>query len=215
MFTGLDYDFDWYTFEYEYCENPEASKPNENDEKYLKYSELLLEALEAGCGYRVEWKDTLYLSPCPIVSIDEQNRFHSTTKPAIYWKDGEEFYYLRGVNFEKKWWTKIVKDKFKAEEVFAIDNLEHRRIAYEMMDKTKMKALKDYKILDEVKEDGYGYEMKIVSFTVKNIEQPLKYLNCFCPTTGREYYIGTNEEKCWDAKNKSFGLDNITWIKEF
>jgi len=79
---------------------------DENDKKYLEYSELLLEALEAGLGYRVEWEDVLYLAPCPIVKIEEQNRFHSTKEPAIRWKGGREFYYLHGVNFEKKWWLR-------------------------------------------------------------------------------------------------------------
>jgi hypothetical protein len=52
---------------------------------------------------------------------------------------------LNGITFDKKWWTKIVNDTMSPEEIFAIDNIEHRRIAYEMMDKTKMKQLKDLK----------------------------------------------------------------------
>ena len=214
--TGLDYDFDWYVQEFEYCLNPDSDRlPNENDKIYLKYSELLLEALEAGLGLRVEWEDVLYLVPIAVVRIDELNRFHSTKEPAIRWKGGKEFYYLHGINFEKKWWTKVVKDKLSPEEIFAIDNLEHRRIAYEFMDKTKMKSLKDYKVLDEVKDDGYGYPMKIISFTVKNVDEPLKYLNVFCPSTGREYFIGTKYEKCLEAKAQSFGFEEIEFIKEW
>ena len=215
-YTALDYDFDWFIQEFEYCENPSDAKPNENDKIYLEYCELLMQAKEAGLGYRVEWKDTLYLCPTPIVKIDQQNRFHSTKEPAIRWKGGKEFYYLNGVNFEKKWWTKIVNDKFKPEEIFAIDNLEHRRIAYEYMDKTKMKKLKDFKILDKVV-DSYGNPMKVISFSVKGIEEPLKYLNCFCPTTKREYYIGTNEDTCNQAKAKSFGFDEseLDFISEW
>src|SRR5574343_334700 len=41
---ALDYDFDWYVQEFEYCLNPSNKKPNENDLKYIAYSELLLEA---------------------------------------------------------------------------------------------------------------------------------------------------------------------------
>lgn len=216
--TALDYDFDYFVFEHEYCLNPDSYRlPNEHDEKYLKYSELLLEGLEAGLGYRAEWEDTLYLCPTPIVKIDELNRFHSTTEPAIRWKGGEEFYFLHGVSFDKKWWIKVVKDKMSPETIFAIDNLEHRRIAYEYMDKTKMKKLKDYKILDEVKDDGKGNAMKVISFSVKGIKEPLKYLNCFCPTTGREYFIGTNFDTCWEAKAQSFGFkaDEIQFINEW
>ena len=136
---------------------------------------------------------------------------------ALEFSDGTGLYCLHGVNFEKKWWDKIVNDKMSSEEIFAIDNLEHRRIAYEFMNKTKMKRLKDYKILDEVKDDSYGYPMKVISFTVKNVTEPLKYLNVFCPSTGREYFIGTAEDKCEQAKAKSFGFNSneLQFIKEW
>src|SRR3990167_3319448 len=79
--TALDEEFYYFVFTYEYCENPNKEhSPNENDRKYLEYSELLLQALEYGLGYRVEWEDTLYLVPTPLVLIDERNRFHSTEK---------------------------------------------------------------------------------------------------------------------------------------
>ena len=144
--SAVDYDFGWFVIEHEYCINQDGgTPPNDNDKKYLEYSKLLMEAKETGLGYRVEYEDILYLVPTPLVLIDEQNRFHSETKPAIRWKGGAERYFLHGVSFEKEWWTKIVKGKLSAEEVFAIDNLEHRRIAYEYLDKSKMKALKDYR----------------------------------------------------------------------
>ena len=211
--TALDYDFDWYVTEYEYCQNPSNDKPNENDKNYLKYSELLMNAKEYGLGYRVEWEDTLYLVPTPLVKIDSQNRFHSETEPAIRWKGGKGFYFLQGVKFEKKWWDKIVNDKMSAKTVLAIDNAEHRRIAYEYMDKKKMKALKDYKVLEELKDDK-GYPMKIISFELPEIGT-IKYLNCFCPSTGREYFIGTDKDKCKEAKDASFGLENINYINEW
>ena len=219
-FTALDYDFDWFVIEHEYIKNRKdnpGDEPNENDFKYLEYCELLMQAKEAGLGYRVEYEDTLYLVPTPIVKIDEQNRFHSTKEPAIRWKNGAEFYFLRGISFDKEWWSKIVNDELDPETIFAIDNLEHRRIAYEFMDKTKMKQLKDYKVLDEVSDDGYGNPMKIVSFKVEQVNEPLKYLNCFCPSTKREYFIGTNFDTCNEAKARSFGFNasELEFIKEW
>jgi len=198
-------------------QNPKGLEITDNDKKYFKYSQLIIKAKELGLGYFYDYKDTLHLIPVPIILCDEQGRPHSTKKPAIYWKGGEKLYYLRGVKLEKEWWSKIVNDELKPEEVFAIDNLEHRQVAYEFMDKTKMKSLKDYKVLDEVKDDGYGYPMKIISFSVKEVLQPLKYLNCFCPSTGREYYIGTNKDTCNEAKAASFGFkaDEIEFIKEW
>ena len=215
--SALDYDFDWFVIEHEYCANRKdnlGDEPNENDKKYLAYSELLLEALEAGLGYRVESEDTLYLVPTPVIRIDEQNRFHSTKEPAIRWKGGAEQYYLRGVRFDQDWWQKIVNDELDPETIFAIDNLEHRRIAYEYMDKTKMKQLKDFKVLDE-QVDEKGNQMKIVSFTVKGVDESLKYYNCFCPSTGREYFVGTDKDKCIEAKAASFGLSDVGWVNEW
>ena len=100
------------------------------------------------------------------------------------------------------------------DEIFAIDNIEHRRIAYEYMDKSKMLQLKDYKILDE-QLDSKGNMMKVISFTVQNMDEPLKFYNCFCPSTGREYFIGTDKNTCVKAKAQSFGLEDVEFINEW
>jgi len=211
----VDIDFDWSVCQFEYIENPELEKPNENDIKYLKYSQLVIKAKELGLGYFCDWEDTLHLVPVPIISCDEQGRYHSIKKPAIHWKGGEEIYYLNGVRFEKEWWTKIVNDTLTPDEVFAINNAEHRRIAYEFMDKAKMKQLKDYKVLDEAI-DNDGNTMKIFSFTVQNMKEPLKFYNCIEPTTKREFFLQVNVDKCWEAKKSLIGItDEVEFIKRW
>jgi hypothetical protein len=132
-------------------------------------------------------------------------------------KRGNFKYYLNNVNFTREWFMKIRFDQLKASEVFAIDNIEHRRIAYQFMDKTKMKELEDFEVLDRVENDGYGYPMQIVSFTVQNMSEKLKFMNVFCPSTGREYYIGTNATTCGAAKAASFGLteDEAEFVNEW
>jgi len=57
--------------------------------------------------------------------------------------------------------------------------------------------------------------MRIVSFSIKGFDQPFKYLNCFCPSTGREYYLETQQDKCEMAKSKSFGMDKVEFDEEF
>ena len=130
--TALDYDFDWFVVEHEYCinrkDNP-GEEPNENDKKYLEYCELLMQAKEQGLGYRVEWENTLYLAPTPLVKIDTQNRFHSERTPSIRWKDGKEFYYLNGVNFEHDLWKKVISGMMTFSEILKIENTEQRLIA--------------------------------------------------------------------------------------
>ena len=78
-----------------------------------------------------------------------------------------------------------------------------------------MKEL-DYKILDEVENDGYGYSMKIYSFELEGFNSPFYFLNCFCPSTGREFMLETRQISCWKAKMNSFGLnEKERFIKEW
>ena len=212
--VSSDYDYDYGICVFEYLQNPDQNKPNENDRKYLKFFELMIKAKEYGAGYFCDDKDTLYIVPVPIIRLDEEGRYHSTTHPAISWK-GEKLYYLNGIKLDKEWWNKIRQDKLSAEEVFAIDNIEHRRIAYEYMDKTKMKKLKNFKVLDE-KIDDKGNLMKIVSFNVQNMDEDLIFYNCICPSTKREFFVQTKEKTCEKAKNQSFGISGkVKWTEEW
>src|SRR3990167_6951937 len=124
-------------------------------------------------------------------------------------------YVFENLNWNNvEWINKILGDKLTAEEVFAIDNIEHRRVAYQYMDKSKMKQLKDYKILD-TGTDEKGNPAKIVSFTVQNMKEPLLFYDCICPSSGREYFIQT-EKKTWkEAKATSFGLEEVEFINEW
>ena len=86
----------------------------------------------------------------------------------------------------------------------------------EAMEKTKMSALKDFKVLDE-KIDNHGLKMRVVSFNVQNMKEDLLFYNCFCPTTKREYYLGTSEKTCEEAKAQQFGFkaNDIKFLKEW
>ena len=205
---SLAYDSDWASW-YDFY-NKIGVINHDKANQYIGY-------LKAGAFYVMMFEKKCFVMKRPVViEQNERKQLHSTKGPALVFADGVKVYKLNGVTFEKKWWTKVVKDKFSPEEIFAIDNLEHRRIAYEYMDKTKMKKLKDFKVLDETI-DVYKNPMKVISFSVKNVEEPLKYLNVFCPTTGREYFIGTAEDKCNQAKAKSFGFkeEEIEFIQEW
>ncbi|MDE2015897.1 MAG: hypothetical protein KGI72_05240 [Patescibacteria group bacterium] len=102
---------------------------------------------------------------------------------------------------------RVLADDLSASEVFAIEDVEHRRVAYERMDKLKMRELPGLKTEDEVKDDGYGYPMRIISFKSDKYDTPFYFLNCFCPSEGREFFVETRETKCWRAKMASFGLN--------
>ena len=123
-------------------------------------------------------------------------------------------YRLNNIEFNREWFLKIKNDTLQPDKVFAIDNAEHRRIAYEFMDKSKMKSLKDYKILNKTK-DSKGNDCKIISFTVQNMKTPLLFYNVLCPSTKREYFLQVDIKTCIEAKNRLFGKENIEFTEEW
>jgi hypothetical protein len=140
-----------------------------------------MQAMEYGLGYRVEWEDKLYLVPTPIVRIDERNRFHSLTSPAIRWKNGAEFFYLNGVNFEKDLWEKVVNKTISSKEVLSLDNIEQRMAALRVIGVEKI--LETATLIDHAK----GYEL----YQIKNIFTiTAYYLKYADPSTGRVYISG-------------------------
>jgi hypothetical protein len=129
-------------------------------------------------------------------------------------RDGKFTYQIANVGFSKSLFDAVRRDSLTAQEVFVIENIEQRRIAYERMDKIKMRDLPDLKILDDII-DAYGNPMRIVSFNLAGFKEPFKYLNCICPSSGREYYIETKQNKCEAAKAQSFGLRDVQFEKEW
>jgi len=116
-------------------------------------------------------------------------------------------YRINNVVFDRALFNKVRLGKLKAAEVFSITNTEQRRVAYERLDKSKMAELPNLEVLDEVANDGYGYPMRVISFTLNGYKEPFRYLNCFCPSTGREYYLETQQQSCEAAKSASFGIN--------
>ncbi len=208
--NALDYDFDWYIFEFEYCQNPDKDKlPNKNDFKYLAYCDLLIKANEAGLGYMVEHEDILYCVPTPLVLIDAQNRFHSLEKPSIRWKGGAEFYYIHGANFDKGLWEKIVNKKLEALEILKLSNIEQRYIALKLFGASNLlKELKGELLDKSNRNELYG---------LKNIipDKILKLLKYRCPSTGREYvkFVPYEFENADVAQAWSFGISEEEYKK--
>jgi len=160
----------------------------------------------------IQFEDICLVCGLPeYVKQNSDNRLHSTDSPAIKFSDGFELYYLNGVQIEKDLFDKI--PKMKASDVFKIGNTEQRRVVYEIMDKAKMKSLKNYKTLSKAKDGKYW--MKVVEFNIDGFREPFRYLNCKCPSTGREYFLETEESDCRTAKAKSFGFNNINFTREW
>jgi hypothetical protein len=134
-------------------------------------------------------------------------------------QEGDFTYKIDDIDFDKKLFDGVRKGHLAAQEVFAIENAEQRRVAYTRMDKTKMAQLKDFKVISTAKDgkdiNGKTLKAEVVSFKMPGYDDPFRYLHCFCHSTGREYYIETQEDDVKKAKARSFGLDALKFGKEW
>ena len=152
------------------------------------------------------------------ISRDERHRLHNTKGPAIKFADGYELNFIQGGAFnDKKLFKGIVKGTLSAEYILTkIENTEQRRIAWELMDKAKIKKLKNLKVLDE-QVDGKGKKMKIFTFTVKGFNIPFYIYEGIDASTNRYYHLETDKKDCWSAKAGFVGLkaDEVIYIEEY
>ena len=192
------------------CENAKASFPKLKSVSGYVYvcenAKVSFPKLESVSGF-VDVRNGDIKLEKQLWKIASKNQWYVSEKSSewLLSQKGKFIYQLNGIRFEKEWFDKIRKDQLSPEEIFAIDNTEHRRVAYEFMDKRKMKQLKDYKVLDE-KTDEKGNPMKILSFTIQNMKEPLKFYNCLCPSSKREYFLQTDKDTCNEAKAGMFGF---------
>ena len=183
-----------------YQGNVEITPANsETWEKKLRYTESISGYVDVRENEKLErqfWK------------IASKNQWYVSDKNSewLLSQKGNFIFRINEVNFPEELFHKVRKDELSASEVFGMENAEQRRAAYEKMDKLKMKDLPGLKVEDEVKDDGYGYPMKVISFKSDKFDTPFYFLNCFDASTGREYFVETRQMKCWKAKMDSFGL---------
>ena len=192
--SALDYDFDWFVIEYEYCKNRKDNpgyEPNENDEKYLQYSELLMQAKEHGIGYRIEVEDTLHIAPTPIVKINALNQFHSDTDSAIRWKESKEFFYLNGVNFPKELWEKVVSGKMPFRDILAIEDIDQRTQSMRYSD---VREFLRHTKAEKLNHSTRGNELWEIPQNAGIFSINAYYLIYTDPSTGKEYMSGVAPE---------------------
>ena len=164
-----------------------------------------MQAKEYGLGYRVEFEDILYLVPTPLVCVDNFTppRFHSLTEPAIRWKNGKEFYYIHGVNFDKNLWNKVVSKTLPAMDMLKLSNIEQRYIALKLYGAEKLLNEMDAKLIDESARGNRLFSLdKIIQ------SRTIKLLKYNCPSTERCYvkFVLDNFISADEAQSWSFGL---------
>jgi hypothetical protein len=150
---------------YDFCQRSGIIKHQEEVDKYIGF-------LKSGAFYCMFFEKKAFVMCSPkIVKQDEQKRLHSTTQAALEFVDGTKIYKIHGVDFDTKLWKTVTSPDLTPKQVFAIENTEQRRIAYELMDKLKMKELDNYTVLEDSIDDS-GNPQKIVSFNIDGFDKP-------------------------------------------
>ncbi len=183
----IDYDLNYFLNIFKYI------KYSDLEYSDLEYLKLILKAKEYGICYWFELinkPDTLYLIPAPIILYDNQNRFHSTTGPAIYWKGGEEIYMIHGVKFDnKKDWEN--HKAMSVKEILKLENIDVRAALmidkgpdaiFEAVDTTLIdscKVMREHGILE--------YELYEVRGLTEEVEKMLRYKCASFERTGKWY----------------------------
>lgn len=229
--SALDNDFGDFIFGFENYRNPDKEyKPNKNDKIYLEYCELLMKAKEYGLGYQIEWKNTLYFVPTPLIKIDEQNRLHSEHQSAIKWKGGKEFYYLHGINFSKDLYLKVISREMPMEEILKIKDIDQRTQAMKFAKNGLREFYKSQKgkMIDEldkldIKQRKVHYELwKIPQGKIFN--QTVYFTIYDCPSSiergeRREYAKGVpkfskvEEAMAWGMSDDEHIITPADWLK--
>ena len=169
-----------------------------------------------------------------IIRRDNENRLHSTDGPCIEWRNGEKNYYIHGIYFEPQLWEEVVsgknadpttilkiqnqEQKQAALSVIPIKTLLEKSCAYKIDEylkpepKLSKKLVKDYKKLD--------FSHPIELYQIQNgaarfgIDEEIKILHYFCPSTGREYFdfVPPNINSAVKGISWKFGISEEDYI---
>ena len=175
-----------------------------------------MQAKESGLGYRIEWEDTLYLVPTPIVRLNSLNQWHSDTLPGIEWKGGEKFFYLNGVNFPHELWKKIISGMMPFEEILKIEDIDQRTQAMRFGDVDKfLEYTKAEKLDERIKFKPNGERVLYRLYKIPQGEiftTDAYYLVYDCPSTDKRYMSGVG--KCStiaEAMAWKFEIKEVEW----
>ena len=115
------------------------------------------------------------------IKMDEQNRLHSETGPAIVYRDGFSVYSWHGVNIPKEW---IEDSPPSAKDAIRWDNMEQRRAACEIIGWVNILNLLNARIIDEDKDPMIG---TLVEVDIPDIGRE-KFIRVLCGT-GRSFAL--------------------------
>lgn len=168
-----------------------------------------------------------------VIRRDNENRLYSVDTPTIEWRNGQKDYYIHGVYFEPELWEQIVSGLLPAKNILKIENMEQRQAALSVIPLSKIlkemdadlisvykkpepklskKYVKDYKKLDYSK----SIELYEIGGSKFGIDEQVKILHYFCPSTGREYFdfVPDSIEKAEEGMAWKFNISLDDYINK-
>jgi len=183
-----------------------------DDENFNIFRDMIRAGMWTSCHY--EHRVLVCRLPTK-VSKDEQGRLHSTTGPAVQWRDGSGQYFLHGVNFrqnlddcmsEPELWRKIVSSKdLSLNEILRIPNMEQRHVALKLhgAEKLLQEVGAQAQLIDKSKRGNELYKIELIIWG-----RTLKLLKYKDPSTERIYvsFVRYECEKADEAMAWKFQL---------
>lgn len=183
-----------------------------DDENFNIFRDMIRAGIWTSCYY--EHRVLVCRLPTK-VSKDEQGRLHSTTGPAVQWRDGSGQYFLHGVNFrqnlddcmsEPELWRKIVSSKdLSLNEILRIPNIEQRHVALKLhgAEKLLQEVGAQAQRIDKSERGNELYKIELIIWG-----RTLKLLKYKDPSTERIYvsFVPYEYEKADEAMAWKFQL---------
>ena len=185
-YTGIAWE-SWLSF-YDYFKRIGIFE-NEDFNKYIAFH-------KAGVWEAVFFEKMVFVCTLPTkVLKNERGRLHSTSEAAVQWINGEEYFAVNGVMFNKELWVKAFKERsITAQEAMQIKNVEQRQevlrfIGWDIL----LKQLKAEVINEQdAVMNGKKYHYQLIEadlndHIINGKSKRARFVKVICPSTG-EYH---------------------------
>ena len=150
-------------------------------EKFTKLAEL---AEKAGVWEIVPFEDFCFACPCPKPFLkDSAGLFFSDQEASVEWEDGYKMWCLRGIEFSKEIWEKVVSKQFTLEDLGKITNADERACIVSFLSPERLLKFVSAKFVHEGVKGTKLYE--VPNFMGRGATQWAMVMKC--PSTGREF----------------------------
>jgi hypothetical protein len=151
------------------------------------FEQSLFEAFKNGLGFLINLGPYVLGVMRPIAYLDDNRALHRMGGPAIIWNEEKQWWY-HGVQMEQRFVES--PETVTPEEAWTHPNAEVRRSLCEIVGWDKVVEAAGAKVIHT---DKFG-ELLEVTNNIAGEDIVLKFVRVTCPTTGRQYVMGTDHE---------------------